>query len=115
MANEQNLTHTLTESEQRKGGKKSGETRRKKKMLKECFEILLNKTFTDENGKVLTGAEATAYKVFEKALKGDLKAFEIMRDTAGQKPVDEVKTTQQVVDLSKFTTDEIKAMLDDDV
>ena len=38
------------------------------------------------NGKTATGAEALAYTAFKKALQGDLKAWELVRDTAGQKP-----------------------------
>jgi hypothetical protein len=38
------------------------------------------------NGEKATGAEVLAYTAFQKALKGDLKAWELVRDTAGQKP-----------------------------
>ena len=96
MANEQNLNPfgTLTESEQReissKGGIASGEARRNKKLLRECLEILLEKDYTDKHGNTMSGAEAIALKQLEKALKGDTKAFEVVRDTVGQKPVEKV-------------------------
>ena len=47
--------------------------------------------------------------------KRDSKDFEVLQSALGQKPVDKVQTTQTVVDLSGFSTDEIKAMLDDDI
>ena len=47
--------------------------------------------------------------------KRDSKDFEVLQSALGQKPVDKVQTTQTVVDLSGFSTDEIKAMLDEEV
>ena len=35
-----------------------------------------------------------AVAVFAKALKGDLKAFEIVRDTAGQKPAEKIVVSE---------------------
>ena len=43
------------------------------------------------------------------------KAFEVIRDTIGEKPADKVETKQTVLDMSKFSTEELKAMLDDDI
>ena len=73
-----------------------------------------------EDGNPMSGAEQLAYNLFVKALSEPdtakaAKAFEVLRDTAGQKPVDKVQTTQTVVDLSAFSTEEIKAMLDEEV
>ena len=42
MANEQNLTHKLTTSDQRAGGKKSGEVRAAKKTIRAILSELLN-------------------------------------------------------------------------
>jgi hypothetical protein len=129
MANEENLIpfNERTESEQRAiasaGGKASGEARRNKKMLRDCIDYLferVDKTAIGDDGQPMTGAEQLAYNLFIKAL-GETdtgkaaKAFEVLRDTAGQKPVDKVQSTQTVVDMSKFSTEEIKAMLDDDI
>ena len=75
----------------KKGGIASGRARREKKTLRQCLEILLEKTLKDKKGIEMTGAEAVSLKVFEKALKGDIKAFEVLRDTAGQKPVEKVQ------------------------
>lgn len=116
MANEQNLNPfgTLTESEQRKisskGGKASGEARRNKKLLRECLEILLEKEMTDKSGKTMTGAEALTTKLFAEAMKGNVKAFEVLRDTAGQKPVEKVVISEIDTDV----IDEVERMVNDD-
>ena len=99
----------------RQGGIASGEARRAKKSLREAMQVLMEADLTGKDGKTMTGTEAMAAKAFQAALKGDWKAWELVRDTAGQKPVDKVQTTQTVVDLSAFSTDEIKAMLDEEV
>ena len=99
----------------RKGGIASGEARKAKKSLREAMQILMDADLTGKDGKTMTGTEAMAAKAFQAALKGDWKAWELVRDTAGQKPVDKVQATQTVVDMSAFSTEEIKAMLDDDI
>lgn len=71
----------------RLGGVASGKARRKKKQLRECLEILIEREI---NG--MTTADAISTALVEKALTGDTKAFEIIRDTLGQKPVDKQST-----------------------
>lgn len=90
-----------------KGGKNSVESRRRKKLLKECFEVLLDKDFKGKDGKIATGAETLAMTVFQKAQRGDLKAFELVRDTAGEKPVDKV----MLAEVDQKTIDEVEAMV----
>ncbi len=118
MANEQNLRpgeYKLTVEEQKKGGIASGEARRRKRDIRLALEALLERDYKGKDGTSISGAEAIALKQMERALKGDTRAFEVVRDTVGQKPIDKVESTQTVIDMSKFTTDEIKAMLDDDI
>ena len=112
-ANPQNLVSFTSDQDReaaarngRKGGIASGEAKRRRKSLREQLEILL------ENGNT---QESVAVALIEKAMGGDVKAFEVLRDTIGEKPVDKVETKQTVVDMSKFTTEEITAMLDDAV
>ena len=93
----------------RKGGKASGEARRAKKSLRECLELLMEKDITDENGDTVSGAEAISAKLFQAALRGDLKAFEIVRDTTGQKPVEKVV----VSDVDPLVIAEIEEMVSD--
>ena len=62
MANEQNLKpceYKFTQEEAKKGGIASGESRRRKKLLRECLDELLAKEYTTE-GKTLTRSEALA-------------------------------------------------------
>ena len=83
------------------------ESRRRKKLLKECFEVLLDKDFKGKDGKVATGAVTLALTVFQKAQRGDLKAFELVRDTAGEKPVDKV----MFAEVDQDTIDAVEAMV----
>lgn len=106
MANEKNLLkgdekHKFTLEEASKGGKRSAEARRAKRDLRKALEMLLEKDFTDKNGNVATGTEAIATKLFEQAMKGNVKAFETLRDTVGQKPIDKIEhlNTDIVINL----------------
>lgn len=114
MANEQNLVkgdvaHKLTAEEQSMGGKRSAEVRREKRDLRKALEILMEQEITDKKGNTKTGTEAMALAVFQKALKGDTKAWEIVRDTVGQKPIEKV----QVAEVDQATINEVeRAVLD---
>lgn len=117
MANEQNLVkgadaHKLTAEEASKGGKRSVEVRRQKRDLRRALEALLDKNMgKNKDGEDVSGAEALALKQFEKALKGDTRAFEIIRDTAGQKPVEKV----MISEVDQDVIDEVeKAVLGDE-
>lgn len=94
MANEQNLRR-LSPSEAReqgrKGGKASGEARRRKKLLRECLTELLEREYVSSDGKSMDGADLISAKLFQRAMDGDIKAFETIRDTVGQKPVERVE------------------------
>lgn len=97
MANEQNLipnserTPNELREQTQKGGIASGEARRRKRDIRLALEALLEKDITDKHGNTMSTAEAIAIKQIEKALKGDTKAFEVVRDSAGQKPSDKVE------------------------
>lgn len=100
MANEKNLIENSkrTPSELReitkKGGIESGKSRRRKKLLKDTVNMLLAlplkegkldkltdlKTINDKN---ITVEEAMVLKQIQKALKGDLRAFESLVDLSG--------------------------------
>ena len=60
VANEQNLRpgeYQLSKEEAKKGGIKSGESRRKKADLRKAFRTAMETTYTDKNGTELTGEE----------------------------------------------------------
>ncbi len=98
MANDDNLKSLAdrTTEEKReigiKGGKASGEARRRKRDVKLAMQALLEAEIKDKKtGEVMSGAEAIALAQYRKAMKGDAKAFELVRDTSGQKPVEKVE------------------------
>lgn len=106
-----NEKHTFTPEELSRGGKASAEARRKKRDLRQAIEILLETDIKGKNGEVKSGAEAIAIAQFQKALKGDTRAFEVIRDTAGQKPVEKV----MVAEVDNDVINEIENMvLNDD-
>ena len=83
----------------RLGGIASGEARRKKKLIKEQLELLLSLPLKDENAKRkleqigidtdnLDNQMAMIISIWNKALKGDIQAFNSIRDSVGEKPTD---------------------------
>lgn len=86
----------------RKGGIASAKSRREKKAMRETLEALLSmqmksgkaanveeiKSFSTLKGKNISVQEAMSIAMIQKAIKGNVKAAEWVRDTAGQKPVE---------------------------
>ena len=86
----------------RKGGIASGEAKRKKRAMRETLDVLLAmpmksgkfadiesiKNFAALKGKNINVQEAMVISMLQRAMKGDVKAAEWIRDTAGQKPVE---------------------------
>lgn len=110
MANEQNLRpgeYKLSQEEAKKGGINSAKARREKRDLRKALEMLLEKDFTDKSGKVISGTEAITAKLFEQAMKGNIKAFETIRSTVGQDPVQKV----MVADVDQAVIDEVEKMV----
>lgn len=98
MANEQNLI-PFTSNQNReeakkngsKGGKKSGEVRRQRKAMKEQMELLLTLPFKQEKQlqfikelgigqKDIDNQMALIVAIYGKALKGDVQAFNTIRE-----------------------------------
>lgn len=105
MANEKNL-HTLSSTEARelgkKGGKASVKARAEKKALKDALLIMLNDDYDDE-GKKVDGFAAIGAALFKQALAGNVKAFEVIRDTIGEKPIDNVKLDSSTDLIDAYT------------
>lgn len=55
----------------------------------------------------MSGAEAIATKQMEKALRGDTKAFEVVRDSSGQKPIEKI----MVAEVEQEVIDEVEALI----
>ena len=101
MANEKNLIpfDKRTESEQReiakKGGKKSGEARRNKKLLKDCMINLLSLPVNNQKdwNKLsrfgiepddIDNKELLTVALFKRALSGDVSAYKEIRSVIGE-------------------------------
>lgn len=85
MANEKNLKPLTTEKAReigRKGGIASGKAKKARKTLKEELLALLEAGDTQKN---------ISLAMIQQALEGNTKAFEVIRDTVGEKPVDALK------------------------
>lgn len=99
MANNENLVdlRDRTTEEQReiarKGGIASGEARRRRKTLKEELLALLSE------GDI---QEKISLAILEKAKSGDTKAYEVIRDTVGEKPIEklEAKVEETTIKIS---------------
>ena len=72
----------------------STEAKRRKKTFREAMEAILEKEVLDKNGNKIDLLTAISAKQIEKAGRGDTKAFEVIRDTIGQKPVERVEITE---------------------
>jgi len=93
----------------RSGGIASGEARRARITLRAALEELLSMPVKDEAG-IETGEtiqHAIAVALIEKALKGDTKAFEIIRDTIGEKPVERIT----MAEIDPQTIDQVERLV----
>ena len=113
MANEQNLRpgeYKLSLEEAKKGGINSGKARREKADLKKQLQLFLEMdATTDKRGEPLTGAELMVKVAVKEMTKGNPKYWELIRDTAGFKPVDKVV----VAEVDQTVIDEIESMVED--
>ena len=105
--NIQNLRTPSTEEAremQKKSAKKRSQNIKERKLIRQVIEERLGCADLDE----------IVDNLIDRA-KHDSKDFEVLQAALGQKPIDKVQTTQTVVDMSAFSTEEIKAMLDEEV
>lgn len=98
MANEQNLrapTSAEARERGRKGGKASAAKRAERKTFREGLLLLLNEPLKDKSGNVTdnTTQDAIIAALVKRAANGDTRAFEMIRDTIGEKPVQDVKVS----------------------
>jgi len=133
MANDENLVMITSTSRARelgrKGGIATGKKKRELRTMREVANIILSLTVkkgkkTDETllasvqdiaGKNLDVNTAIIVKQMEKALKGDLKATEFLRDITGQKPKDTVEVVNETaVDQGRDFIFKVREALKDD-
>ena len=111
----------------RQGGIASGKARREKKLMRETLDMLLSmplkngkladvddiRSFAAIKGKNISVQEAIMIAQVQKAMKGDTKAAEYVRDTIGQKPVDNVVMGGEVNNpFAGLSTDDLKKLID---
>lgn len=82
----------------RKAGKASGKARRQRKEFRELLELALSQPNAD-NPEVDNWTVATA-ALLQKAMGGDVRAWEVMRDTLGQKPVEETRVLDSTITIT---------------
>jgi len=98
----EDLTSEELRNRAKKGGKASGKARRDKREQKQIILDVLSMplkegsieeitSLTAAAGANLSVNQAIVIQQVKKALKGDKKAAEYLRDTAGQKPSDKVQ------------------------
>ena len=80
----------------RKANKKSLATKYKKKMLAELLKVALtlsNEETGENNGIAITKA------LINKAISGDVSAYQTIRDTVGEKPTDKQETKLDIAPI----------------
>lgn len=116
--NDQNLIKPKRDqtAEQRKAaaskaGKAAAKKRREKKQMQEIAKIVLHMPFEGTNAQLddleglsfedypdrkLTVSEISILKVAKKAMRGDIAAIQFLRDTAGEKPVEQIEVSADI-------------------
>jgi hypothetical protein len=91
MANEQNLKPIRTTERarelQEKAAQKQRENIARRKTLKETLLMMLEEGNTQDN---------ITLALLQKALNGDTKAYEVIRDTVGEKPTDKIEQSGEL-------------------
>lgn len=100
--NIENLTHINERPNHHELSKKGGEANKKRwqkrKQLKEELLILL------EDGDI---QQRMCFTLIQEAINGSTKAFEIIRDTIGEKPMEKIAVTE----IDKDVLDEVEEMV----
>lgn len=113
MANDGNLRIPTSDEAReigKKGGIASGKARREKADLRRQMQIWLESDVTtDKHGNPMSGAQLMAAIAAREAAKGNAKFWELIRDTAGYKPVDKV----MIADVDQSVIDEIDRIVEE--
>lgn len=106
----------------RLGGIASGKAKREKKAMKDTLATLLAmplkdgtsddldeiKSIASLNGKNITVQEAIMLAQVKKAVKGDTRAAEFIRDSSGNRPVDDWNLIEQMARIEKLKAETAK-------
>lgn len=110
--NEENLKplNTLCKEDAKSIRSKGGYARaakiKERKTMKEMLSYLLEKEIENKKGEKATTLEAISVSMIKQALNGNVKAFEVIRDTIGEKIADTVVNINQAVQVNKKDIDD---------
>lgn len=131
MANTQNLikNEDLTPEQRRRNASKAGKASAKKRQQNKTFKEIINKFLdgqvSDERlkqqmiefgfaDKEVSNKSCAVFALWKEAIKGNTKAFELLRDTIGEKPQDKVNISGEVNNpFSGMTTEELRKILNE--
>lgn len=105
MANNQNLVSLATRTTEEKrriaqmGGKASQQKRKERKTFKEQMLFMLENDPNLQND-LINALFKRAKKTGDKSGMSANKAFELIRETIGETPVNEIKTTVEIEDMT---------------
>lgn len=107
MANIENLkpielSHKEAVENGKKGGKASVKARRERKAMREQLEILLKLPVKSEkvkkqirdlgiNNREINNQMAITIALYQEAMRGNTKAYELIRDTLGERPIEQIQ------------------------
>jgi len=108
MTNIQNLikNEDLTPEQRRKNASKAGKASAKKRQQNKTFKEIINKFLdgqvSDERlkqqmidfgfaDKEVSNKSCAVFALWKEAIKGNTKAFELLRDTIGEKPIEQIQ------------------------
>lgn len=98
------------DSRAREMQKKSAKARSENTNFARLMVKALEREVKAKDGTTMSVAEAMVLKQIELGLKGNQKSFEIVRDTAGQKPVERI----MVAEVDQAVIDEVEAAVLDE-
>lgn len=94
----------------RLGGIASGESKRRMKTFREELMAILETQTKNSKGESITVQQNINAALALKAAKGDVRAYEVIRDTLGQKPKDEKEVVVVAEGGLKVNLDLVKRM-----
>ena len=104
------INKAMTQEQRHERAVKAGRSQKKKCDLRKCLEVLLeNSAGRNAKGQKVSGAEGLSAALFKEAMGGDVRAFLAIRDTIGQKPVEQV----MVAEVDADTIAEVERMVRD--
>ena len=97
-----------TDERAREAGRRSGEARREKGDLRRLCQLWMNEEVgTDKDGQKITGGQMMVRVAVKEVAKGNPRFWELLRDTAGFKPVDKVV----VAEIDPGVIDEVESIV----